>query len=259
MTVFLLLTTSIMPWDYLIANENPVAQLIQFPFRFFVPVSIIAIYLSLKIISSSHLQKKQLRNVLMIILAVSVIQPTILSATAVLDWNSAEHFILNRYKVVFTGDSETVKESFYNSEKSRALELVAKGTPDYLPLYGAAKPSTDYYDDYITKIIQNNNFTKTVSKDGLKLEWQGDSKAEIEVPVIVYKNTQLELNGEKMNHDSLQLSAIGTPTVKQTPYAKNSLVLSYKMEKAEQVMIVFTVLIWLLVLVSSTLKFLRQR
>nr|WP_248678533.1 hypothetical protein [Streptococcus henryi] len=259
MTVFLLLTTSIIPWDYLIANENPVAQLIQFPFRFFVPVSIIAIYLSLKIISSSHLQKKQLRNVLMIILAVSVIQPTILSATAVLDWNSAEHFILNRYKVVFTGDSETIKKSFYDSDKSRALELVAKGTPDYLPQYGSPKPATDYYDDYIAKVIQNKDFTKTVSKEGLILEWQGDSNKEIEVPVIVYKNTLLELNGEKLNHGSLQLSAIGTPTVKQIPKAKNSLVLSYKMDSVEQGMIVITVLTWLLILVSGTLKFLRQR
>jgi hypothetical protein len=128
-----------------------------------------------------------------------------------------------------------------------------------LPLYGAAKPSTDYYDDYIVKIIQNKDFTKTVSKEVLVIEWQADSIKEIEVPVIVYKNTQLELNGKKMNHKQLELSAIGTPTVKQTPDAKNSLVLSYKIGKVEQSMIVFTVLIWLLVLLSGTLKFLRQR
>lgn len=259
MTVFLLLTSSIMPWDYLIANENPVAQLIQFPFRFFVPVSIIAIYLSLKILSSSHLQKKQLRTIMTLALAVSIFQPTILSATAALDWNSAEHFMLNRYKVIFTGDSETIKKSFYDSDKSRALELVAKGTPDYLPQYGVAKPSTDYYDDYIAKIIQNKDFTKTVSKEGLILEWQGDSNKEIEVPVIVYKNTLLELNSEKLNHKELELSAIGTPTVKQVPNTKNSLVLSYKIGKVEQSMIVFTVLAWILVLVGAALKFLGRR
>ena len=255
MNAFLFLTTSIFPWNDLIEKRNPVAQLIQYPFRFFVPVTIILIYLALKFISTSLPFQKTRKKIFLSILVVSLIQPTVLIATAVLDWNSSDNFLRNQYKVVFTGDSDTIKSSFYDVDKQKALELVAKGTPDYLPSYGQlAEQSSSYYDAYITKVIQNQGFKKTRKKSGLTLEWQGDSTSFRELPIIVYKNTIITFNGQQLNNDLLNLSAIGTPTFQQLPNAKNSVTISYKMEVTEKVMIIFSELAWLIILIVVLLK-----
>ena len=49
MLSFLLLSTSLIPWNYFIEKNVSIVELIQFPFRFFVPVTILLIYLFLQI------------------------------------------------------------------------------------------------------------------------------------------------------------------------------------------------------------------
>ena len=250
MTFMLLLSTSLVPWDWLIKQNNSVAELVQFPFRFFVPVSVIAIYLILKICSRVQGLQPYLKIFLSLGLVISLVQSLFLLVSATAHWNTETNFMPSQYKVVFNADIASVKQSFYDRDKKKALDLVAKGTPDYLPIYPKRLgDKQNRYDLYLSKIVAaNKKFTKTVTHGGLQVEWQGTSSTEMEVPVVVYKDTVVILNGKEIAHRQLNLSSVGTPSVKQKNHQTNTLFIYYRTGLLEKAMLAGTVLSWLVVL-----------
>lgn len=138
--------------------------------------------------------------------------------------------------------------------------MVSKGTPDYLPSYGDfSKKSDIFYNLYISKIIRNQDFNKKYTKDGLTIEWQGESAHYIELPIVVYKNTILRFNGKQLDNNSLSLSEIGTPTLRSQPNTINKVTISYKTGTVEKVMIAFSLFAWVVVFVMVLCKFRPRR
>ncbi|WP_235963065.1 hypothetical protein [Streptococcus suis] len=249
MTVFLVLSSSLIPWSYLVKIKNPFAELIQYPFRFFVPVSIIIIYLFLKLVQSKQLLKYHKKMLLISFLALSLLQTLTLVTITTNNWDSSSNFMPSKYKVHFLSDSANIKKSFYDANKEKALNMVAKGTPDYLPLYGEKDENINYYDMYLEKIVYQKKIKKSIKDGKLIIEWTANADKEVELPIIVYKNTILEINEKIIPHDQISLSQIGTLKISQIPYKENRITLSYKIPREFTIFLVITFLTWLLIVV----------
>lgn len=258
MTTFLVLSTSLIPWSYLVKVKNPVAELIQFPFRFFVPVSIISIYLFLKLVQNKLILTKNRRQFFLFILILSLFQTIALNVITGANWKSNSNFMPSHYKVEFLSEINNIKNSFYDIDKSKALNLVVKGTPDYLPIYGIKDENTNYYDLYLEMILHQEEFKKSVRNGKLIIEWKANSDKMINIPIIIYKNTVIELNGKKIPNDQLSLNSIGSPIINQVPNAFNQLILSYRISSAEVTLLIGTILTWLTIVMALLSKLLKS-
>lgn len=181
---FCLLSTSLVPWRYLVAKKVFVIQLIQFPFRFFVPATILLIVA----FAASPFQQK-FEKWLRIGTVVAIIQMLLLSLFTLAPWQTdAALQKAGGHVFLSSANLEATKRAFYSNDLSEALALVEKATPDYLPQYGKAEKNA--YQAYQTSVIERNaDFEKRVVSGGLEVSWQGLKKQWVELPIICYGAT----------------------------------------------------------------------
>ena len=114
-----------------INKKIKLVELIQFPFRFFVPATILFLIAFALIINNFIGNKKLVCVILPILTVFSCIQVIALSVVTLNNWNSNKKFIQTQKHVYFfSDDSEEIKDSFHDKELSKALSLVQKATPD---------------------------------------------------------------------------------------------------------------------------------
>ena len=99
-------------------------------------------------------------------------------------------------------------------------------TPDYVPIYGTIGEQNTY-DLYYKNIVTNQKAKKILEDGYLVLTWEAAEGEGLNLPIVVYKDSILTLNGKELNKDDYDLSTIGTPTV-SSQEGQNKLVLSYK-------------------------------
>ncbi len=90
-----------------------------------------------------------------------------------------------------------------------------------------AKSRYDRYRDQI--ILPNQQFNKQVFGDSLKISWSANQSEEIQIPIVIYRDSELTLNGKRLGKMDYYLSTIGVPTV-TSKKGQNTLVLSYKQQ-----------------------------
>jgi hypothetical protein len=223
---FFLLSTNAIPWQTLARLENPVIQLIQFPFRFFVPATvliIVGICLLKPYFSHSRLNYPVW---LLLLLAVSLGQVIVQTSFKVSEWQSPNAGLhLRNHSYVFAETNEALKEAYFSPDKAKALVLFQRSTPDYLPI--TQETSKNKYDAYGKQIIEKNSTVqKAVVAGQLILRWQGTADSWKELPVIKYQRTTLQLNGQPVEPSAIKVSPIGVVSVKQ--YAGlNELIVDY--------------------------------
>ncbi|MCB5955090.1 hypothetical protein [Enterococcus sp. CWB-B31] len=242
MLFFLVLSTSIIPWSYLIEQDISIAKLIQFPFRFFVPVTIISIYLFLQFSNSNKLNS--------LFALVGIFQVVILMFVSLNPWNGDENYTSSGPKTIMTtSNDQSIKASFYSKDKEEALKLVQKTTPDYLPSYG--ENVTDTYKLYGNKIIYANEFfEKSIEKSKLIITMKESNKESIEFPIIIYTNTILSTNGKKLSKSNYVLSEIGTPIINKDYLKNNQVEIEFNHESLDM-FIYLTIILWIISLLKS--------
>ena len=73
-----------------------------------------------------------------------------------------------------------------------------------------------------------NWWAEKILEDGyLVLTWQAAEGEKLNLPIVVYKDSILTLNGKELDKDDYSLSTIGTPTV-SSQKGQNKLLLSYQ-------------------------------
>lgn len=246
MMIFMLLSTSIIPWDILIEKRFFIAELIQFPFRFFTPVTIFILYLFFKI---SDFKKTAEIFVLLGILQVVILMFVTLSA-----WSSNDDFILSGPKTVFKEENvKKIKKAFFSKNKGEALELVMKSTPDYLPFYENENfkniHELNAYELYKNNIINKNQyFKKSIVKSKLVVKEINFSEEFIEFPVIIYAGTRLTTMGTELASDQYSLSVIGTPIINREYVNNNQIEIEYN-NKFNDLSIYLTLIMWGIVII----------
>ncbi|MDH6364893.1 hypothetical protein M2139_001894 [Enterococcus sp. PF1-24] len=224
---FLAAATNLVPWKFLSEKDLAIVNLIQFPFRFVVPATVLFIILLARHYSQLG---KYANKFLLPLLSLVLIQALTLSAVECQAWQTKDDpFKSGKHTYLMSDDPTLAKEAFFSADKQVALKLMQKSTPDYVPIYRQSK--NNKYDQYAINIIfENDNFVKEVVDKKLVIQWTGQENQTINLPVVVYQNTQLTLNGKELTHADLKLSEIGTPTF-ENHAGENNLVVSYPYPK----------------------------
>jgi hypothetical protein len=224
--IFFLLSSNYLPWQWLASLENPLIELIQFPFRFFVPATVLilaGLCLLRPYVADSRLNRPIW---LILLLIVSVGQIMFQTSTKMSEWQSSDSAVkVRNHSYLFTSDQQTLKEAYFSQDKAKALVLFQRSTPDYVPIYRETKENK--YNAYGEQIIEKNNTVqKAVVNGQLILRWQGDDSGWKALPVINYQRTTLQLNGQPLKPSDIKLSTIGAVSVKQQT-GLNELIVDY--------------------------------
>lgn len=224
--VFFFLSTGLFPWQYLVENGNTFAELIQFPFRFFVPATILLLAITGLTVTRFVNWRKSIAVLLFAFAGVGLIQ-NIMDTTDRVKSAAQDGELISIVKHTYVeGDYQTISLTMNDSDLSQFLNLVVKPTPDYVPIYGTiGKQNT--YDLYYENIVTNQRTEKLIKDNYLVLTWQADEGEELNLPIVVYKDSILTLNGKELDKDDYNLSTIGTPTV-SSHEGKNKLELRYQ-------------------------------
>lgn len=224
--VFFFLSTGLFPWQYLVENGNTFAELIQFPFRFFVPATILLLAITGLTVTRFVNWRKSIAVLLFAFAGVGLIQ-NIMDTTDRVKSAVQDGELISIVKHTYVeGDYQTISLTMNDSDLSQFLNLVVKPTPDYVPIYGTiGKQNT--YDLYYENIVTNQRTEKLIKDNYLVLTWQADEGEKLNLPIVVYKDSILTLNGKELDKDDYNLSTIGTPTV-SSHEGKNKLELRYQ-------------------------------
>lgn len=224
--VFFFLSTGLFPWQYLVENGNTFAELIQFPFRFFVPATILLLAITGLTVTRFVNWRKSIAVLLFAFAGVGLIQ-NIMDTTDRVKSAAQDGELISIVKHTYVeGDYQTISLTMNDSDLSQFLNRVIKSTPDYVPIYGAIGEKNTY-DLYYENIVTNQRTEKLIEDNYLVLTWQADEGEELNLPIVVYKDSILTLNGKELDKDDYNLSTIGTPTV-SSQEGKNKLELHYQ-------------------------------
>ncbi len=218
--VFFFLSTSLIPWTTLIEKNVPFISLIQFPFRFFVPFTLLLLlYLALSLNQWSEQKWFRLLSIFGILIFSA---QTIQNLYQHLEKWENETFV-SRHTYLFDTPEEA-RKTFFSKDMSTSLFVFQKTTPDYLPIYKETKDNK--YDRYNEEILENETtFIKTHPGGLLTIKWKNTGDKTVHIPVIVYDRTVLQQNGKTLT--DYEVTDIGNPIVKQQK-GINELTLHYQ-------------------------------
>lgn len=253
--MFLLLTTNVIPWKFLSENNLLGVRSIQFPFRFFVPFTVLLLISVAKILDSTSLFSEN-KKWFKLILVFSLIQGIALSVFSLLQWQSNDPIPSSKHQFLYTDNSETLRQSFFSRDKSLSLEFVQKSTPDYLPAYHDDE-SNKYlqYEKYI--LDENPKYKKSIENNSLVIIWEGESMNRRNLPVIIYQNTEVEHNNKSLTTNNMDLSPIGTPIISDE-IGENVLKVSYKNSKVFSSILFITIITWIVSVLLVGYKFIKR-
>lgn len=256
--IFLVLSTSIFPWYKIVQFNFSLVNLIQFPFRFFIPATVLLL-LGMAMVADTYFYKKWPR-VVMALLSIGVLWGASQVAQNTLekinDYYSTDP-IKNGKHLFVLGSADEIRDSFYHSDLNNLLTHAVKSTPDYLPTDKDNKENKyNLYEEYV--FYNTNNFAESQKGDRLILTWTADSSENIQLPIVKYDRTKLVLNGKVLTEKDYSLSAIGTPTVEQQ-VGTNRLEISYRPGKWFYHIIFANLLLWGLVMIMATLGYFKAR
>lgn len=243
--VFLILSTRLLPWQWLSQHVSFV-NTIQFPFRFFVPYTVLML-LSLGLLLVELKPKFKWTVLCMTFLVLGSFGQTLGSLQhSLMTWDGDEEFMYRKNTIYFSDDLDKIKSSFFSKDLKAGLVYVQKSTPDYLPLYTKLTDQDKIkgYRHYRKQVIlQEEKYTKKVVNDSLVYEWNGDFPRKVIVPAIAYHNSKLVLNGQPLSKKDFEPTRIGAVKVLQKT-GKNQLVLSYEPFGITKFCILLTPLVW---------------
>lgn len=246
--LFLVLSSSIFPWYTVNQLNLPLVNLIQFPFRFFVPATVLLL-LAAAMVLDRYFDKKWSKIVTVGLIAVNVlslVQLSQLQSEKIDEYYNTKYPIQRKKHTFIWGNPADVRASFYDSDKFKLLDIVSKSTPDYLPADKSNKENKYVlYEEFV--LGHTDLFKKTQGDNELTFTWYADTSDWAIIPAVKYKDTELTLNGKKLSDKDYSLSGIGTPTVMQKA-GKNTLTITYHISIWFKVLIVVNIFSWLVTL-----------
>ena len=128
--------------------------------------------------------------------------------------------------------------------KGDLFKLVVKVNPDYLPVKNSQVNYSKVNYAFEKEIIeQENKFKKIPLKDGaLQLQWIGKKNSVRQLPIVMYKQSQLVVNGKKVV--PLRYSLIKAPTILQKK-GHNTAVLKFVWPTSFKILFGISIISWL--------------
>ncbi|WP_461198320.1 hypothetical protein [Enterococcus sp. N249-2] len=232
--VFFIISSKYVPWNHL-TGLFPSLLSIQF-LRRFSGVTCVLLILGFGY-SMNHLyqyfDKKEAKKALLVGLAVLGVSSTT-SGWQLIDkqaqrWNSDAPLSgdTNAAQPIET-DPAKIRAGLTSDDLSKIFMITQKPTSDYLP---TKTNLINGYSTYSKEILHNDlPVTKTITNDAeLKLTWNGSEidQDTIQLPVIVYNHSTLELDGKKITAEDYTLSDIGAFIIKND-HKEHTLIVGYQ-------------------------------
>ncbi|MFR6673117.1 MAG: hypothetical protein ACLUSM_11405 [Enterococcus avium] len=238
--VFLVLSSTIIPWDALAARLD-FLQVLQFPHRFLMIPYVLLLLGFLITISDLYSKLGEANKSVLFSIAVTIaglmvfgLNSAITNKTTIWFSDSPQNNGNNGY-ALRERNPQKIRDGFKDKDLTKAFEIVVKGTSDYLPM-----PENEDAEDLLNKgpygmyyreIVDNQKgYKRKISDNGsIILSWEnttGKTEEKV-VPVIIYGHSVVKLNGSEIKPTELSKTEIGVAKVKSIP-GRNELVVGYK-------------------------------
>ncbi|MCR1903558.1 cell division protein [Lactobacillus taiwanensis] len=240
--VFLYLSSNLFPWQFIKDNFPAVTGYLQFPNRFTVvayPLLFIGIGLTITEIIKNHGKK------IGIIASALAIVVVLFNVRA--DFNEINNNIT--YNKGITSNVKEMKEQGLDVY----IKKIAINSPDYLPVQRKIK-SSDVTGILMSMAPQEKNFSKKNLPGGqLQLKWNEAKVKLVTLPIFMYRQSQLNVNGKKVNP---KLNEIGMPQV-TAKVGENTAILSFKTPIWFTVLLYISILGWVIMVIYGVFRLVK--
>ena len=215
--IILLIASRIMPWNYIQHLFPALGRSFQFPYRLMIigyPLLFLGIGLTVL-----ELKKHKLIRLESYLLLVACLSQTTfftyqtnVKLTKIYNDSSRVAVLTTYYQI--TNQRTEIRKATEENNLGELFEKINRSEPDYLPIY--AKKITPEMINllYRSEIIdQAMNYQHTIHGSTLQLKWKSHNSDKVRLPVVMYKQSQLKVNGK--NVTPINLSAIGAPLIKE--------------------------------------------
>ena len=255
---FFVLSSSFFPWKQISLLDLTVVNIIQFPFRFFIPTTVLLflVFALLLVEQANPIPTKRLNVLLVLALSFSFVQVNMGVSQRLTQFLNADQPIKSQKHQFVKGDANQIRQAFFSKNLEDLLQLVVKSTPDYLP---TDKNNTQnkyvLYEKYV--LGSTVDLTYKQDRDTLTLTWQANEDKEVSLPVVIYHNTKVMLNHQVLSAKDYRLTGIKSLILKQKA-GLNQLTLSYRIEPYFYATLGVNLFAWLLVISLSIVKYKRN-
>lgn len=160
----------------------------------------------------------------------------------------------NHYQI--TKNRLKIAEAVRWGSDSKLFKLATRSESDYLPLQGhpSLKKINSLYRHGI--IDQNKYYHYRVKGSSLILNWHSRRKEERRLPVVMYQQSHLTVNGQ--DSSAAPKNAISLPLIKARK-GSNQAVLHFQTPAAFWLLLLATVISWFILLIKGILQLLKRK
>ncbi|MDF2479634.1 MAG: hypothetical protein K0S24_5117 [Sphingobacterium sp.] len=193
-SIFLLVSSRFFPWSIFSKLFPALESFLQFPSRLII-VPTILLLVTFEY-TCKYLKKEMVLVVLGIatFFSISIAQDRVMSRMT--EWNS-ENVLASPNKKPSNISAKELRNIIRSSDLGKILDVVRKGTSDYLPLKEPLSNQDfelfDPYSKYWEYVINPNpNFEKKVSDGDIIVSWESGDEEMINVPIFKYEDTVIK-------------------------------------------------------------------
>ncbi|EOH89641.1 hypothetical protein [Enterococcus villorum] len=141
-----------------------------------------------------------------------------------------------------------------NSDLSEALKIHKKPMADYLPTY--ATKIENPYKLYNNEVLNNKiSLKKKIDKQGrIHLIFASENTEKVTLPVIIYINTTIDVNGKSKNEIQYSLTPIGALEI-SPKVGKNEVVIGYQPNILFRMSFVIRILTFIIIISFYSIKY----
>lgn len=270
---FLFLSSKMMPWDAVSTVMPGVKNVLQFPTRLLAVALPLLLAGSLALVANVWTNHRdfspQLRRTVQITLVILfAFQPLNLMMGKAVQWqnedgvsNQAVHQAVHM-KTTTAFTPEAIHAAFADRDLGTPLTRYYNGVIDYVPIVGTGQFGTyqadndEYerlavqYETQVAKPTRGNRFHKWVNAAGHLVVSVKVSKAqELRLPIMMYNEFQLRLNGREVPQTAIKRNWLGIPTV-HVQAGRQQFELRYVMPKYVKISLIVTLISWTIGLIG---------
>lgn len=267
-TLFLIISSSLIPWNIIGDSIPALDSFLQFPFRLVV-ISNILLLLSISLTLSQIELVKNFQTVNLPIAIVSVLSIVFFTLNfqglsgISKSWNG-DYVLSNRININFKKtDPAVIRSAFRDDNLGKPFTILQKSTPDYLPAHKDSKLWDDnnfhpYNENIKATFFNPLKVTKSIdSHNQLILKWQGNSKKVVTLPVYKYADSKMSLNHRALDNSKVQTTVVGAVRVKQVK-GKNTFKIGYQPSRTFRYMSGLTVISWFTLIGFGAIKLFKH-
>ncbi|MGH1810652.1 hypothetical protein ABE893_07885 [Enterococcus entomosocium] len=193
-SIFLLVSSRFFPWSIFSKLFPALESFLQFPSRLIIVPTI------LLLVTFEYTCKYLKKEMVLVVLgtatffSISIAQDRVMSRMT--EWNS-ENVLASPNKKPSNISAKELRNIIRSSDLGKILDVVRKGTSDYLPLKEPLSNQDfelfDPYSKYWEYVINPNpNFEKKVSDGDIIVSWESGDEEMINVPIFKYEDTVIK-------------------------------------------------------------------